>query len=878
MNNFAKVLLVGAAAAALTACGGGGGGGGPSTGVTTPTPPTTPTTPPPLATLLLSPMAAITDLDTRATAGGQLNSVSITDPDAPNATKYSALNLDGDENVLMRFSASNLSVEQTFRPADYAESIRLVGGYTTEHGRTASRPITVKGWGGSTGLTMAGLDEGAFSVGLNTGDAPDWVRAISWGALSSAEGQVWGFGLLGDLATGVPTTGVARFRGEAIGSGDGILKRAGVAQPFSASAGVDIDFSTGKVRGGLEDFSTYIDISYPFHTLDFNFEANLVDGKFAANTIDAPFQTGEKGSVFGQLYGQGSDLEVGATFSVTYADTKLAGVFVAGRPTSNFLAGADPITLRPSLVNLTSSTAGWTRTSYNQNNIELGGNNESLTFTPGAFGGSDDSYRLYFDNGAEMMLQDFDVRHYKGDRYVDTPRPSTTGTRYLRVETWTNGQTLNRWELGVQSDTAWLRPIYVQALEYVNAGISPGVTHRAYMTTGLRSTALPASGSARYKGDAVGTIVNAATGATYTTSGTGVVDVAFGTGQVKGGIGSLTYTGSDGFVAPDDPARPTLITFSGALNGNRAFDATVDGQKLGLTGQVRGDFYGPDAAELGAIYNINIPGYGAMAGMLAGTRNPVPTGIGYSATTFSSAAGAANYAVSAEPLTGLAVEWRRNSPFGQGDTLRLDMTAGGQSLNETYTGRAVSYNDYPYGVNAAYRTAEVVAFDGAKGLVEMMYRVSGVDLRYSSLAGWRASDQRSTHYVALGQRATDVPQTGKAEYQGVVVAGYNDNGYVNTTEGKVAMSVDFGAASLTGSTTGLSTGAGTGRPDQNFSFKASIANAEFSGDFANADNTLSGPVKGLFAGPGAPEAVGSFQATKAPTGATYGGGFVAVKK
>ncbi len=875
MNNFAKVLLVGAAAAALTACGGGGGGGGPSTGVTTPTPPTTPTTPPPITptALLLSPMAAITDLDTRATAGGQLNNFEITDPDAPNATKYAELNIDGDEFVRMRFANNNLSVIETARASEYSEGLRSGGGYFTEGGRQVSRLIATKGW---NYLAMPALEEGAGSVGLNTGDAPDWVRPIAWNSLTSEEGRIWGFGLLGDLATGIPTTGVARFRGEATGSADGVFRSAGLNQPFWASAGVDIDFSTGKVRGGLEDFSTYYKLDFPFHTLDFNFEANLVDGKFAANTIDAPFQTGEKGSVFGQLYGQGSDLEVGATFSVTYADTKLAGMFVAGRPTANFLAGADPITLRPSLVNLTSSTAGWTRTSYNQNNIELGGNNESLTFTPGAFGGSDDSYRLYFDNGAEMMLQDFDVRHYKGDRYVDTPRPSTTGTRYLRVETWTNGQTLNRWELGVQSDTAWLRPIYVQALEYVNAGISPGVTHRAYMTTGLRSTALPASGSARYKGDAIGTIVNAATGATYTTSGTGVVDVAFGTGQVKGGIGSLTYTASNGNVAPNDPARPTLITFSGALNGNRAFDATVDGQKLGLTGQVRGDFYGPDAAELGAIYNINIPGYGAMAGMLAGTRNPVPTGVGYSATTFSSAAGAANYAVSAEPLTGLAVEWRRNSPFGQGDTLRLDMTAGGQSLNETYTGRAVSYNDYPYGVNAAYRTAEVVAFDGAKGLVEMMYRVSGVDLRYSSLAGWRASDQRTTHYVALGQRATDVPQTGKAEYQGVVVAGYNDNGYVNSAEGKIAMSVDFGAASLTGSTTGMALGAN--RPDPNFSFKASIANAEFSGDFANADNTLSGPVKGLFAGPGAPEAVGSFQATKAPTGATYGGGFVAVKK
>lgn len=877
MNNFAKTLLVGAAAAALTACGGGGGGGGPSTGVTTPTPPTT-TTPPPItpATLLLSPMAAITDVSVGGAAGNTLNNFEFTDPDAPGATKFAELKIDGDETVRLRYAANNVSLEQILRAADYSVNTRLGGGYTTERGRTVSRSIASKGWSNSGSVTMPAIEEGTFAVGLTTGDAPDWVVPIGWSYPTFAEGQAWGFGLLGDLATNIPTTGVARFRGEAIGSADGPLKRAGVAQPFSASAGVDIDFSTGKVRGGVENFRTYLETTFPLHTLDFNFEADLVAGKFAATSIDAPFQSGEKGGVNGQLYGQGSDLEVGATFYATYADLKLAGMFVAGRPTSNFLSGTDPTTLRPSLVNLTSSTAGWTRTSYNQNNIELGGNNESLTFMPGAFGGSDDSYRLYFDNGAEMILQDFDGSHYKGDRYVDTPRPSTTGTRYLRVETWTNVQTLNRWELGVQSDKAWIRPAYVQALEYVNAGISPGVTHRAYMTAGLRSTALPATGSARYKGDAVGTIANASTGATYTTSGTGVVDVFFGTGQVRGGIGSLVIIGQDGFTVPTPAGTPTLITFSGALNANRAFDATVDPQKLGLTGQVRGDFYGPDAAELGAIYNINLPGYGAMAGMLVGARNPVPASIGYSATTFSSAAGAANYAVSAEPLTGLSVEWRRNSPFGQGDTLRLDMTAGGQSLHDSYVGRAVSYNDYPYGVNAARSTAEVVAFDGAKGLVEMMYRVSGVDLRYASVAGWRSTDSRASHFVALGQRATDVPQTGKAEYQGVVAATYNDNNYALPTTGKVAMTVDFAAASLTGSTSGLAIN--SGRPDPNFSFKASIANAEFSGDFANADNTLSGPVKGLFAGPGAPEAVGTFNATKAPAGTTYSGGFVAVKK
>lgn len=337
MNNFAKVLLVGAAAAALTACGGGGGGGGPSTGVTTPTPPTTPTTPPPItpATLLLSPMAAITDLDVGGAPGGTLNNFEITDPDAPNATKFSALNIDGDEIVRLRYAANNVSVEQIVRSSEYAESARLIGSYTTETGRQVARLITTKGWGG---VQMPALEEGAGSVGLSTGDAPDWVRPVAWNFLTVNEGRIWGFGMLGDLATGVPTTGVARFRGDALGSADGVFRSGGLNQPFSASAGVDIDFSTGKVRGGLEDFSTYYKLDFPFHTLDFNFEANLVDGKFAANTIDAPFQTGEKGSVFGQIYGQGSDLEVGATFSVTYADTKLAGVFVAGRPATSWPA------------------------------------------------------------------------------------------------------------------------------------------------------------------------------------------------------------------------------------------------------------------------------------------------------------------------------------------------------------------------------------------------------------------------------------------------------------------------------------------------------------------------------------------------------------
>lgn len=869
MKTLAKILLVGAAASALTACGGGGGGGGPSTGVTTPAPPPPPTTVPPEPkpfTMLLSPMAALVADKQTYLGRNSSTRIGFSDPDAPSATTASALLLDGDEDVRLQFTLpGSINIEQTFKAADYRTSPYWLG-----------NGLTTRSWvSGGANLSLLPLEEGNLGEGTGARSVTDWVTPFQWIVPNGGPGWgTTGYGLIGDLATGAPTTGAARFRGRAVGFGDGAMSPASGPESsrlFSARAGVDIDFATGKVRGAVDQFEFPIAIVAPAHVFDFNFEASLVDGQFVAAAIDAPFQTGETGGVRGQLYGKGADLEVGGVFEAAYANARMAGVFVAGDPSSDQVSDPLAVRLRPSLANLISGNGG-ASASYNQNNIELGGNNEFLAYAANGLAGSDDSYDLFFDNGPAMVLKAFDAADYQGQRSVSwLVRPGANGlTRTLSVETWKDGQTLNRWGLAGQVDAAWVRPAYVQALEWVNEGISPGMTHRAYMTAGLRSASLPASGSARYKGEAFGTLVRASDSATFNTTASSTIDVFFDSGKVQGAFGFIERVGIDGTRGQIVAGVPGAIAFSGTLNANRAFDAAVTPQGA-MTGHVRGDFYGPDGAELGAIYDINLPGLGAMAGMLVGSRNPFEPRVGYTANVFTGTAGATNYALSAANVTGLSLDWRRNSPIAQGDTLNVNMTVNGLTVNDSLTGRIDSTALDPT------QRVKTAVFEGPNVVVEMIQRVAGTDLRYSSLAGWRGTFVNSpAAYVALGQRATDMPRTGKAEYKGSAAVLYQAPATSVATWGDAALSVDFAAGNLTGAITNVTLGAG--RPDGNIAFSATIANAEFAGDFANADNSLKGPVKGLFAGPGATEAAGSFSATTAPAGTSYNGGFAVVKQ
>jgi hypothetical protein len=881
----AKVLMMGAAASVLTACGGGGGGGGggPGGGVTTPAPPP--------ATMLLAPLALISGSSAGSAVGSDANSIAITDPDAPNASTYGALKIDGDETVRVRFSANGLTSDETFDAATFKSDARIFTGFFSAPGFAANqgqaRQLAGLQWSsGSRTLALIRLEEGAATLGVpvTTGDSAEWITAVRW-----TSGASRGFGLLGELATAVPTTGAARFRGEAIGS---VTRSTGASIDFWGRAGLDVDFAAGTVRGGVEDIA--LDYGGGSARYDFNYQGALVGGKFDTTTVWAPFQASAAGSVRGQLYGAGSDLEAGGVFELSMTDGKLAGVFVAGRPTADGLFGAAPITLRPSLTNILYDATGSNAT-YNQNNIELGGNNELVEFTPGGFGANDDSYKFYFDNGASFMNFDFTPANYKGVVTTNMVRPGSyvptnTHYRWLQADQWAYTPTvvLNRYRLGMLVDNTWIQPALVQALEYVNTGISPGMTHRAYLQTGARASA-PTSGTARYRGESVGVMTDNQLGERFRTTSRATVDVLFGSGQVRGVLDNITRYYDNGATAMMG-LDVTELVFNGSVNGARGFDAVVDNQTFysgmtpsTLTGHVRGDFYGQTASEIGGVYDINIGALGSMAGVFVGGRNPLTLGIGYvPGQVFTDTPGDSLAAVTTAPLSNIRFAWTRNGPSSGDDTGSLQANGGPRAINVTFSSSYAGQNTEIIGEQWSLQSLNglntTVAIPNAYVFASAVERVSGVDLGYASLVSWKEnlfSDQST--FIAVGQRTLDMPTAGTATYAGRAYGELrNGSGVLANSQGDATMSVNFATASLTGVAKNEIQASGV--PDMGFTFKGAITGAQFSGDFANADNSLAGPVKGLFAGPGAAEAAATFSSTTAPSGTSFHGGLVVVKK
>ncbi|HWU81801.1 MAG TPA: transferrin-binding protein-like solute binding protein, partial [Caulobacter sp.] len=604
------------------------------------------------------------------------------------------------ETIRVRFSGGGLTVDKTLAATDYKGEVKLnLSSYPDPFQPNTGQlyGVTAREWKQGNGDTIDLFDLEERYPGLGTvqatGDVTEWVKPVRW-ALGSGLDLAVGYGLLGDAATAIPTTGKARFLGQATGRREvSSLPGSSYAPPsFLARATVDIDFAAATVRGGVEDFA--FEYNAPASRYDFNFEATLANGKFETTKIDAPMQTGETGTVRGQLYGPGSDLEVGGVFDLTFADGKVAGAFVAGNSTGQALFGADKIDLYSSLVNIVSQP-GSAQASYNQNNIELGGNNEVLAYTPGGVIGADDGYRFYTDNGTLPLLSEFTSADYKGRTTKKTARPSGQGKfRVLEADTWTNGPTLNRWILGGNTGNNWTHTAYVQALEYVNPNVSPGVEHRAYMATGARTTAVPTTGAARYRGETIGSYVDIASGDRLTAIGGTTVDVFFDSGQVRGAFGFITLSRADGTVVTSGP-NMSGISFAGIFNANRTFDAALTGNvtynNVAPVGQVHGAFYGPGSAELGAIYDINIPGYAAIAGVLVGARDTLNTTVGYQYKAFTDTPGASLLAVTAAPATGVAVTWARDGMPG-GDTASFKMVRAGQAVDASFAGNFSGQN------------------------------------------------------------------------------------------------------------------------------------------------------------------------------------------
>jgi hypothetical protein len=204
----------------------------------------------------------------------------------------------------------------------------------------------------------------------------------------------------------------------------------------------------------------------------------------------------------------------------------------------------------------------------------------------------------------------------------------TDGTG-VRTATLTDGRTVQ-----LYVDNTWTNAGASSTLSYLVYGYwdilntSGEVTNGSPFVTGFQTaaSAIPTTGSATYTGFVNGTVtVPSTTGVTSAAlSGDASMTANFATGAITGGSSNIMATPVGGTAAAWNS-----LTFSGSItSGVNSFQGTTATStapggtyslKATASGYFAGKFYGTNADELGAIWNIS-DGTGAATGVLIGKK------------------------------------------------------------------------------------------------------------------------------------------------------------------------------------------------------------------------------------------------------------------
>ena len=140
---------------------------------------------------------------------------------------------------------------------------------------------------------------------------------------------------------------------------------------------------------------------------------------------------------------------------------------------------------------------------------------------------------------------------------------------------------------------------------------------RGYTVFGMPSDTLPTTGSATYDGIVDGFMfqptVTAGDPDIYSVRGSLAVTANFGTNDMTVNFNNMEFQNNA------TPATPWVdFTFDGTIAGG-AFTGTVSGVP-GYTGTLSGDFYGPNAQEIGGTWSVSGPAGEEAAGAFVGEQ------------------------------------------------------------------------------------------------------------------------------------------------------------------------------------------------------------------------------------------------------------------
>ena len=355
---------------------------------------------------------------------------------------------------------------------------------------------------------------------------------------------------------------------------------------------------------------------------------------------------------------------------------------------------------------------------------------------------------------------------------------------------------------------------------------------------------------------------------------------------------------------PGDSARTVWPTSSFTLTNGRIvngqFTATLTGvdsdpntpldeSVRGFMGHVLGEFYGPNAEEVGGVVSATRDLAGTaddrvLNAYIAGRKPDRLTGVNDSEALLSGvdrdfeADSTALTAVERPTVESTADGYRITYVVdGQAQTVELSDSDFGS--RPTGSGGTTRYDktDGPYKRYILWDPTD--AFVSRRSF-EGRFRPEHFDVNGLAIVHSDVSDNNTSasyNYLVSGNRTTDMPTTGTASYAGgfyarewptdQAVDGSDPSATVY--RGDLDLSADFGRSTVTGSATGLESRPGNSRTYVNLAgglnFNATISGNGLSATDLSGSGDLAGysggRVNGAFYGPGAAEVAGVLDAT-----------------
>ncbi|MCY4572302.1 MAG: transferrin-binding protein-like solute binding protein [Gemmatimonadetes bacterium] len=364
----------------------------------------------------------------------------------------------------------------------------------------------------------------------------------------------------------------------------------------------------------------------------------------------------------------------------------------------------------------------------------------------------------------------------------------------------------------------------------------------------------------------------------------------------------------------DWPTSSFMITNGRIVNGQ--FTATLTGvdsdpntpfdeSLRDFMGHVLGEFYGPNAEEVGALLTAtrDVAGtaddrvlYGWLLGRKTDRLTASDSGAHSSGVDRDFTASSTVLAAIETPAVESTAHGYRITYTIDGQATTLDLSESDFGSNPTSSSRATRYDKEVDGVDHILWD-ETRSFESTRSFLGR-FRPEHFDVNGLAIVHRDALDDATSavySYLVYGNRTADMPTTGTANYSGGFRAREwptddalgSDNANVRFYQGDFNLSADFGGSAVTGNATNIqsrpgNSGASWGNVSGGLSFNATISGNGLSATDLSGSRDLAGysggRVSGAFYGPAAKEAAGVFDATHDATQNTVLHGYFGAQK